>query len=294
MSPSPPLHPDGYDLVDYDDVVCETVLGLGAFGEVFAGRLRSSGARVVAKRARRGVPGAPDSLAAELALNVRARRASSSAASGAPTPCAAFLGAARGRQDGQLLLLWTYQGRATLSSFLRGRGFPASLAAALNLPSSGADQALPVARAVMRQLLSALAALHAAGIVHRDVKPLNLILDEQARSFFLCDLGAAACLRTGLNFVPDESILDPRYGPPEKFLMPLSCSPPDLASASPPVAAALGAAAWIRFGPDRFDTWSAGVVLLQARGGASRPAREWPPSNLTRKAPPSPSAPRAH
>lgn len=45
-------------------------------------------------------------------------------------------------------------------------------------------------------------ALHNAGLVHRDVKPLNLILSEEERRFKLIDLGAAADLRNGTNYAP--------------------------------------------------------------------------------------------
>lgn len=58
--------------------------------------------------------------------------------------------------------------------------------------------------------------LHSAGLVHRDVKPLNIIFCEEQRRFKLIDLGACADLRTGTNYVPDESILDPVYAPPEQ------------------------------------------------------------------------------
>ena len=58
--------------------------------------------------------------------------------------------------------------------------------------------------------------LHAAGLVHRDVKPLNIIFAEEQRRFKLIDLGACADLRTGTNYTPDESILDPTYCPPEQ------------------------------------------------------------------------------
>ena len=58
--------------------------------------------------------------------------------------------------------------------------------------------------------------LHAAGLVHRDVKPLNIVFAEEQRRFKLIDLGACADLRTGTNYTPDESILDPTYCPPEQ------------------------------------------------------------------------------
>lgn len=66
-----------------------------------------------------------------------------------------------------------------------------------------------------------LQALHSAGLVHRDVKPMNIIFAEDARRFKLIDLGACADLRSGTNYIPDESILDPTYCPPEQVtLMP--------------------------------------------------------------------------
>ena len=48
------------------------------------------------------------------------------------------------------------------------------------------DEALPI----MIQVLSALQAVHAAGIVHRDVKPANVIIDEDGKVTLL-DLGIA-------------------------------------------------------------------------------------------------------
>jgi len=51
----------------------------------------------------------------------------------------------------------------------------------------------------------------------RDVKPLNIIASgRDGRLKLLIDLGAAADLRTGTNYSPDESILDPMYCPPEQ------------------------------------------------------------------------------
>jgi eukaryotic-like serine/threonine-protein kinase len=50
--------------------------------------------------------------------------------------------------------------------------------------------ALPPAERLARELLGALAHVHAAGIVHRDVKPGNILLDEHDRSH-LTDFGIA-------------------------------------------------------------------------------------------------------
>ncbi len=35
----------------------------------------------------------------------------------------------------------------------------------------------------------------------------------------MIDLGAAADLRVGINYVPNEFLLDPRYAPPEQYIM---------------------------------------------------------------------------
>lgn len=169
---------------------------------------------------------------AELLVNARVCR-------DAPGACAPFLGVARvpsstaaatGRLAQGTWLLWSFQGKATLASFFKAADFPASLADALFPPPPGANAAAAsarrraastpgsaahsaVTRTVTRQLLVSLAALHAAGVVHRDVKPSNLVFDEQRRRFVLIDLGACADLRTGTNFRADETILDVRYGP---------------------------------------------------------------------------------
>jgi serine/threonine protein kinase len=40
-----------------------------------------------------------------------------------------------------------------------------------------------------------------AGVVHRDLKPLNLVLSEESGSFKLIDLGACVDIRSGFNYV---------------------------------------------------------------------------------------------
>jgi serine/threonine protein kinase len=46
-------------------------------------------------------------------------------------------------------------------------------------------------------------------MVHRDIKPQNMVLHERERRFKLIDLGACADLRTGANFSPDGMPMRP-------------------------------------------------------------------------------------
>lgn len=60
------------------------------------------------------------------------------------------------------------------------------------------------------QILLALDCLRSTEIVHRDIKPQNIIFSEGSRTFKIIDLeGAAADLRADINYVPKEFLLDP-------------------------------------------------------------------------------------
>lgn len=109
------------------------------------------------------------------------------------------------------------------------------------------------------QILKALKASHSTGIVHRDIKPQNVIISETDSKAKLIDLGAAADLRVGINYVPNEYLLDPRYAPPQQYIMSTSTprAPPV------PVAATLSPILWRLNDPDRFDMYSVGVSLFQ-------------------------------
>lgn len=111
---------------------------------------------------------------------------------------------------------------------------------------------------MFKRACSVAQALHNAGVVHRDVKPLNLVLAEKERRFKLIDLGAAADLRNGTNYTPDESILDPSYCPPEQYCLPTSA--PHLGRQLAPLKLAISPLLWSRHKPDCFDSYSTGAL----------------------------------
>ena len=72
---------------------------------------------------------------------------------------------------------------------------------------------------VVKQTAERLKALHAAGYVHRDLKPENVLITSSGE-VKLIDYGAACDLSTGLNFNPEQGMLDPRFSPPEELVLP--------------------------------------------------------------------------
>jgi DNA-binding SARP family transcriptional activator len=55
-------------------------------------------------------------------------------------------------------------------------------------------------RPLLREVASALAAAHELGIVHRDVGPDNILLEEATQRHYLCDFGLAGVLETGDSY----------------------------------------------------------------------------------------------
>ena len=100
--------------------------------------------------------------------------------------------------------------------FVKGRTMEERLKAEGRLP-------LAVAKEVLHDIASALAAAHSAGIVHRDVRPANVFWDEDEQKALLADFGIAALLVTSGEEATrltktGQMIGDPRYLSPEQLL----------------------------------------------------------------------------
>ncbi|XP_021910207.1 serine/threonine-protein kinase STN7, chloroplastic [Carica papaya] len=197
--------------------------------------------------------------AVEIWMNERVRRACANS-------CADFLYGfleSSSKKGVEYWLLWRYEGEATLADLMQSKEFPYNVETMIlgeiqDFPK-GLERENRIIQTVMRQLLFALDGLHSTGIVHRDIKPQNIIFSEDSRTFKIIDLGAAADLRVGINYIPKEFLLDPRYAAPEQYIM--STQTPSAPSA--PVATALSPVLWQMNLPDRFDIYSAGLIFLQ-------------------------------
>lgn len=99
--------------------------------------------------------------------------------------------------------------------YVKGRTMEERLKAEGRLPSD-------LARSVLADVTSALAAAHARGIVHRDVRPANVLWDAESESAYLTDFGIAALLATSGEDATritktGQMVGDPRYLSPEQL-----------------------------------------------------------------------------
>lgn len=175
-----------------EDYVIEGEVGRGGSAVVYRARERTLD-RVVAIKVIRAPYVGDDDLVARLEREARL-------VARLDHPNVVALLGVRRLRHGSLALVMRYVRGHTLRAELQRRG------------------ALPVARAeaVVRDVGHALAAAHAHGIVHRDVKPENIHIEHGGQRALLADFGAATPLRGDLRLtVAGMSIGTPGYMAPE-------------------------------------------------------------------------------
>jgi len=241
-----------------DDFELGKKLGEGGFGVVFEATCVKDGKKYVLKRA-------TDYGEAEYWMNSRLQIA-------CPGACADYVycfegpPANKGDDEPSLWLVWKYEGRQTLFDLMKEKNFPYNVEPFLfkdgeapgGLPQGARRKSIIIGE-ILDQILDALSRVHGTGIVHRDIKPENILFDETTGKFRLIDLGAAADLRSGVNYSPKDFIFDPRFKAPEEYIM--SKQTPEAPVL--PVALALSPVLWQLNLPDRFDMYSTGIMLLQ-------------------------------
>ncbi|CAI7770491.1 unnamed protein product [Closterium sp. NIES-53] len=234
------------------DVKLGRKLGEGAYGSVFRATIADKpGEEFVVKKA-------SEFGAAELWMNERVRRA-------CPQACADFVDGfvEKTKTRDNFWIVWRFEGNATFADVLQDDNFPYNVEKAVlgYVPREpkGPEREMRVIRTILKRILKSVDKLHSVGIVHRDIKPQNMIFNSDTGELKIIDLGAAADLRVGINYNPNEFLLDPRYAAPEQYIM--STQTPN--APPPTIAALLSPVLWQMNLPDRFDMYSVGIIFLQ-------------------------------
>ncbi|KAG2641545.1 putative cyclin-dependent kinase F-2 [Panicum virgatum] len=175
-------------IYDYEKL---EVLGEGSFGVVVRARHRATGEAVAVKRAR--------------ASDLRAvlREAGCLAACRGHPSVVGIRDVVEDAATGDVFLVMEFVG-ASLRRLQR-----AAAAARPRLPEAGA-------RAVMRQLLRGAERMHAAGIIHRDIKPDNILV-APGGAVKICDLELATPARPEGAAYPERRVGTLLYRSPEQL-----------------------------------------------------------------------------
>lgn len=161
-------------------------------------------------------------------------------------------------------IVWEFEGSETLARLRNASNWPYVLEPYLfaekellsDLPA--AERRRAIYRTLIKEIAECLRSMHETGLVHRDVKPENVLLSDREKRVKLIDLGGCCDLRTGRNYNPTEYVLDPLFSAPEAYALPKTTpiAPPA------PLAMLLSPVLWRINSPDRFDSFSLGLVLL--------------------------------
>lgn len=168
-----------------------SLLGSGGMAEVFAGRDRMLERMVAVKRPRRDT-------GVDAEISERLQREAIALAS-IDSPHVVAIHDVGATQHGVYLVMQRLVGR-TLDEEIGAHG-PVSAARACR---------------IARDLLTGLAAIHASGLVHRDLKASNVLLDRSDRAVLL-DLGAALHLRRRSLTAPGTLLGTPECMAPEQL-----------------------------------------------------------------------------
>ncbi|KAF0929179.1 hypothetical protein E2562_016419 [Oryza meyeriana var. granulata] len=181
-----------------DDYERLDVIGEGGFGVVFEARHRRTGESVAVKWIRgdgAGEHGPPD-------MNAVAREIACQAACCGHPSIVEIVDVVEDADLGDMFLVMELAGGGSLFDLISG-------------PSTE-----HTTRGMMRQLLAAAKAVHAAGIIHRDIKPDNVLVGPDGE-LKLCDFGAATPVKppyeesrvgTLLYTSPEQLAGDRNYG----------------------------------------------------------------------------------
>ncbi|MFQ6047128.1 MAG: protein kinase [Gemmatimonadales bacterium] len=139
---------------------------------------------------------------------------------------------------------------------------------------------------VGRDLLAALEAVHALGVVHRDVKPSNIFLQEGR--VLLSDFGIARSSASPVRSTPDAAgmVGTPGYMPPEQMFGWEVSSQSDLYAAAMVLFEAYTGRRWESRLPDERADWSGVprlIVPVLKRALSWNPPDRWPDATVFRR-----------